>query len=472
MKKLLAIVLVLFACNVFGESIAEWRKKAEAGDAEAQFNLGVIYNNGQGVARDEKEAVKWFRKATDQGVVEAEFNLGLIYQVGSQREIKLKERIEEADKTIANFLKSKAAVPGIGVLLNPQIEAKKQEKSELEKQLSELGYKSNEEAATWFLRAAKRGYPQAQLALGVLYAKGEGVLKDDVAAYAWFNLAGFHGSQQGAKGRELLAKKMTPEQIAKAQKLSKELLMANMTEADLGKKSDQELQGLINRAKPFERFFWKGTDATLYHTHQMRKKFTGWIKAFYTKIPSGKTELQIRKLSYYENGKPWTTFVWKPNGERCVETTLSTGNGTETHWHPNGQKREQSTYNNGKANGRYGLWYPNGKKEEEGVYKAGRMDGVVIHYTNEGQELGRGTFRQGHPVDGTIVKWFKNGGKQRFTFKDSKPEGPIMRWYPNGNKQLEGTLKDGKMKGLWIQYNEDGTVRSRTTYRNGIPVRD
>ena len=48
------------------------RTPAEQGDAEAQFNLGVMYANGEGVTQDDKEAVKWYRLAAEQGNAEAQ----------------------------------------------------------------------------------------------------------------------------------------------------------------------------------------------------------------------------------------------------------------------------------------------------------------------------------------------------------------------------------------------------------------
>ena len=55
---------------------------AEKGDADAQVNLGWMYANGQGVTKDEVEAVKWFRKAADQGNADGQSNLGLMYENG------------------------------------------------------------------------------------------------------------------------------------------------------------------------------------------------------------------------------------------------------------------------------------------------------------------------------------------------------------------------------------------------------
>lgn len=55
---------------------------AEQGDVEAQFNLGVSYDQGQGVAQDAKQAVVWYRKAAEQGFAAAQHNLGVMYLDG------------------------------------------------------------------------------------------------------------------------------------------------------------------------------------------------------------------------------------------------------------------------------------------------------------------------------------------------------------------------------------------------------
>lgn len=60
----------------------ECRANAEQGDAAAQFNLGYCYDEGQGVAKDYAEAVKWFRKAAEQDHTEAQLNLGYCYANG------------------------------------------------------------------------------------------------------------------------------------------------------------------------------------------------------------------------------------------------------------------------------------------------------------------------------------------------------------------------------------------------------
>ena len=55
---------------------------AEKGDAVAQFNLGLMYRNGDGVPKDSREAAKWFRKSAEQGNAVAQCNLGLMYAEG------------------------------------------------------------------------------------------------------------------------------------------------------------------------------------------------------------------------------------------------------------------------------------------------------------------------------------------------------------------------------------------------------
>ena len=58
------------------------RQAAEQGLTEAQYNLGVMYDNGQGVPEDDAEAVKWFRLSAEQGNAEAQLGLGILYQQG------------------------------------------------------------------------------------------------------------------------------------------------------------------------------------------------------------------------------------------------------------------------------------------------------------------------------------------------------------------------------------------------------
>jgi uncharacterized protein len=146
----------------------EDKANAEKGDAAAQYFLGLDYYFGKGVEKDQVEGVKWFRKAAEQGHADAQSNLGVCYHDGE------------------------------GVA------------------------KDYAEAVKWYRKAGAQGNAVAQLSLGYAYHKGEGVEKDFVEAYAWWNLASTT-EEKAAKNRDILEKTMSPQQVADAQKRTKEL---------------------------------------------------------------------------------------------------------------------------------------------------------------------------------------------------------------------------------------------------------
>ena len=157
----------------YATALREWTPLAEQGDANAQFNLGLMYANGQGVPQDYKTAAKWYKLAAEQGDAIAQLNLGFMYYNGK------------------------------GV---PQ------------------DYKT---AVKWYTLSAEQGYATAQYNLGVMYGNGQGVPIDYVYAYMWFNLAAASGQKEAITGRDVTAKKMTQSQIEKAQDLSRECFRKN-----------------------------------------------------------------------------------------------------------------------------------------------------------------------------------------------------------------------------------------------------
>ena len=64
------------------EAMKWYRLAADRGDASAQFNLGIIYDEGLGVPRDYAEAMKWYSRAANQGFASAQYNLGAMYFEG------------------------------------------------------------------------------------------------------------------------------------------------------------------------------------------------------------------------------------------------------------------------------------------------------------------------------------------------------------------------------------------------------
>ena len=78
-----ALVLVMgLAPPVWAQSASDVRSLAEQGNAEAQFILGSMYRDGQGVEKDLEETLKWWKKAAELGNVDAQFALGNIYSGG------------------------------------------------------------------------------------------------------------------------------------------------------------------------------------------------------------------------------------------------------------------------------------------------------------------------------------------------------------------------------------------------------
>ena len=80
------------------------------------------------------------------------------------------------------------------------------------------------EAVKWYTLAAEQGHASAQTNLGLMYVNGTGVLQDYIRAHMWWNIAAANGHDAARKNRDIVAKKMTPEQIEKAQALAKECL--------------------------------------------------------------------------------------------------------------------------------------------------------------------------------------------------------------------------------------------------------
>ena len=141
-------------------------KDSSVEDAEAQYDLGLKYDTGEGVPEDDAEAVRWYRMAAEQGYAPAQYDLGLMYANG-------------------------AGVPENYV-----------------------------RAYAWLNLAAAQGYAPAQYDLGLMYANGVGVPENYVRAYAWLNLAAAQGHEGAVSGKAAVEGLMTAAQIAEAQELS------------------------------------------------------------------------------------------------------------------------------------------------------------------------------------------------------------------------------------------------------------
>jgi len=252
---LLVSVSLFSACALFAQSIpapesqelADLRKAADAGDARKQYALGNKYYFGTGVPKDHDEGMRWLRRAAEHGDAEIQRGVGFIYWLdGNERETIywyqksaaqgnflatsnlfsycLKGTITQKDcSDVANWLRAFAA----------KDDAQGAEARCHLGSMSEKGigvYQNYPEAAQWYRKCASPGNWQGQMSLGDLYIEGKGVPKDLVLAYMWLNLAAATAPQNDlvsmgnniAKQRDALATMMTPEQIAEAQRLSRE----------------------------------------------------------------------------------------------------------------------------------------------------------------------------------------------------------------------------------------------------------
>ena len=152
----------------YATALREWRPLAEQGHAVAQYSLGLLYANGQGVPKDDAQARQWYEKSAAQGRADAQVNLGILYDYGR------------------------------GV---PQ---------------------DFKKAVYWYRLSANQGNDLAHRQLGLLYERGDGVQQDYVEAYMRYSLGAANGATRGATLRDALAKQMTPDQIAEAHKRARE----------------------------------------------------------------------------------------------------------------------------------------------------------------------------------------------------------------------------------------------------------
>ncbi len=123
-------------------AVREWRPLAEKGHRDAQFNLGLAYENGLGVAADGAEAARWYRRAAEQKDRQAQAYLAEMY------------------------------AKGLGIP------------------------RDDREALFWYRSAAELGHAAAQYNVGYFYATGRGVAPSDVQAVAWITVAEENGAEK------------------------------------------------------------------------------------------------------------------------------------------------------------------------------------------------------------------------------------------------------------------------------------
>lgn len=283
-QRCLVIALFLSLAGCKEDPLQNLRNMAEAGDAESQYNLGMayhagnrgvpedlnlafkwyssaaqkghisataalghMYQQGLGVGKNVPEALKWYLKAAEQGDSHAAYELGMMYNFGHGVLIDYVEayawflaagredfgrakelRVKMADDHVARAeLRFETILRGIS-----KVTLKKAEEGGPEEKLRHgmilLSLREYPSAMKWFLALARKGNPESQRMVGIMYLNGLGVeinYNNYSEAYAWFNLALAGGDSGSREQIEQLSAKMSPELIVQGQARSKDLLM-------------------------------------------------------------------------------------------------------------------------------------------------------------------------------------------------------------------------------------------------------
>jgi TPR repeat protein len=188
----------------FATALRLWRPLAEQGDARAQNAIGRRYDEGQGVPQDYVEAVRWYRMAAEQDDAYGENNLGVMYYQGHGVPQDYVQAMKWCRKALAQG--NDLARWNIDLLGD-----------------NSGVLKADPELRQSYRDAADKGDPDAQYAIGLMYLEGQGEPQDYVQAHTWLNLAASaSGFYVYRKKRDEAAARMTPAQIAEAQKLARE----------------------------------------------------------------------------------------------------------------------------------------------------------------------------------------------------------------------------------------------------------
>ncbi len=206
------------------QAVVWYTKAAEQGDAQAQHNLGWMYEKGEGVTRDPKQAVYWYTKAAEQGFANAQTNLGLAYANGEGVTRNLKQtfywftKAAEQGNAQAQHNLGWMYEKGEGVTRDPKqavywyTKAAEQGNAQAQHNLGWMYEKGEgvtrdpKQAVYWYTKAAEQGFANAQNNLGSMYFNGEGVTRDPKQAVYWYTKAAEQGEEHAVKNLRTLGK--------------------------------------------------------------------------------------------------------------------------------------------------------------------------------------------------------------------------------------------------------------------------
>lgn len=184
-----------------------FKKAADQGHLAAINSVGLMYLRGHSVQRDYRKAASWFEKAAAYGQSAALYNLGSLYERGWGVSRDLIRALEFYELAAAQKY-PRAVQAAFRLRSSKELKAKEQE----------LDGRTAADTKETLERAARNGDDSAFVQLGKLYENGALGDGDDVEAYKWYSLAAAAGNDRGRVNRDFVGTRMTPEQVAAAEK--------------------------------------------------------------------------------------------------------------------------------------------------------------------------------------------------------------------------------------------------------------
>jgi antitoxin component YwqK of YwqJK toxin-antitoxin module len=149
------------------------------------------------------------------------------------------------------------------------------------------------------------------------------------------------------------------------------------------------------------------------------------------------------------------------------------GNEKRETQYPDGKLKERFTYftDAQQREVRDGLdeeFYPNGGKKGEIPWQNGKEDGLVVYYYQDGRKSYEANYKEGKK-NGFATVWYPNGQKQWQTvFRSGLTHGVWREWYVDGKKKFEANYSDGKLDGLATWWYDNGHIWQERSFQDGV----
>ena len=177
-------------------ALAALKTKAEQGNSDAQYELGISYSSGEVMPTNNQLAVHWILQAAERGHVKAQTEMGFRYALGNAEDVNISGVLQDSNQAV-HWLRKTAnqgnvdAQFALGVFLTGSnlVTMARFLAHPWRKALEDDIPNDYIKAVHWLRKAADQGDANAQFELGAMYLKGLGVIENEVQAYAWLSLA-------------------------------------------------------------------------------------------------------------------------------------------------------------------------------------------------------------------------------------------------------------------------------------------